>query len=102
MSCARRWRLSDRWWRGGGSASRHFVPIPVTDLAGCHQCNAFVADDVVQQGFKVFDAVRNTGDVGMDRDRHDPRVAFAFEIKPVKLIGAALQKLLGRKMLQGM
>src|ERR1035438_5670681 len=68
----RRWRPS-----GSGLFLFHLVPIPVADLARSHQRDAVMADDIVEQSFQIFDAMRNTRDVGVDRDCHDPRVASA-------------------------
>src|ERR1700738_1604204 len=81
---------------------RHFGSVPVADLTCRHQRNAVMADDVVEQRFQIFDAMRDTGDVGVNRDRHDPRIVCALKVQTVKLIGAALQKLLRRQMLQRM
>src|SRR6201998_2868673 len=80
----------------------HLGAVPVADLAGGHQRDTVMSDDIVEQRFQIFDAMGNTGDVGVNRDRHDPRVGFALEIQPVELIGAALEKLLGRQVLQRM
>ena len=59
-------------------------------------------DDVVEQRFQIFDAVRDTRNVGMNRDRHDPRIVCALEVQAIELIGTALQKLLGGQVLQRM
>ncbi|OIQ63374.1 hypothetical protein GALL_550850 [mine drainage metagenome] len=59
-----------------------------------------MADDIVEQRLQILDAMRDAGDVGMNGDRHDPRVGRALEVQPVELIGAALEELLGRQMLQ--
>src|SRR6267142_2008704 len=81
---------------------RHFASIPIADLARSHQSDAVMGDDVIEQSLQIFNAMRDTGDVGVNGDRHDPRVGCALEVQPVELIGTALQKLLGRKMLQRM
>ena len=61
-----------------------------------------MADDVVEQRLQILNAVRYAGDVGMDRDRHDPCIRSAFQVEPIELIRATLQELLGRQMLQCM
>src|SRR6202140_2114078 len=68
-----------------GSRFRHFRPVPVADLTCGHQRDAIVADDVVEQGFQIFDAVRDAGDVRMNGDRHDPGIGCALEVQPVEL-----------------
>src|ERR1700722_2567999 len=56
----------------------HFSAVPVADLAGRHQRDAVMADDIVEQRFQIFDPMRHAGDVGVDRYRHDPRVGGAL------------------------
>src|SRR4051812_15619151 len=73
---------------------RHLGTVPVADLACRHQRDAVMADDIVEQCLQILDPVRYAGDVGMDRDRHHPRIVGAFLIEAVELIGAALQELL--------
>ena len=78
---------------------RHFASIPIADLARSHQSDSVMGDHVIEQSLKIFDAMRDTGDVGVNGDRHDPRVRCALKVQPIELIGTAPQKLLGRKML---
>ena len=74
-------RARSRWWvELSWLFPGHFCAIPVTDLACGHQRYAVMADDVVEQRFQVFDAVWHARNIGVNRDRHDPRVRCAFEI----------------------
>ena len=59
-----------------------------------------MAHDIVEQRFQILDAMGDAGDVGMNRDRHDSRIRCPLEVQAVELIGTALEKLLGRKVLQ--
>ena len=89
---------------GYGSTGRldlsHFRPIPVANLACRHERDAIVADHIIEQSLQILDPMRNASDVGVDGDCHDARVRCCFKIETIELIGAALQKLLGRKVLQ--
>ena len=80
---------------------RHFRSVPITNLAGGHPGDAFVAANVVQQLFEVTNAVRYAGNVGVDRNRHDAGIVGTLGIQPVELVGAAGQKLVRPVTLQG-
>src|SRR3954454_5101011 len=82
--------------------ARHCGSVPIADFASGHQRHAVMAENVVEQGFQIFDAMRNACDIGMNRNSHHARIGCALEVEPVELVGTALQKLLGRKMLQRM
>src|SRR5437899_12164414 len=69
----------------------HFASIPVADLARGHQRNAFMGDDVVEQSLQIFDAMRDTSDVGVTRDCHDQRVRCALKVQPINVTYSAIQ-----------
>ena len=59
-----------------------------------------MAAHMIEQRLQIADPVRHTGDVGVDRDRHHPRIPGPFGIEPVELVAPALQEDVGLVALQ--
>src|SRR4051794_13470603 len=59
---------------------RHRGSVPIADFSRGHQRHAVMGEHVVEQGFQIFDAMRNSRNIGMDRNRHHARIGCALEI----------------------
>ena len=63
--------------------------------------HAFVAEDVVVEGFEVFDSVGDAVQVGVDGDGHDAGDGGAFLVEAAELVAAAAEDLVGGLLLDG-
>src|SRR5262249_47751168 len=71
--------------RHSGLRSRARREVPVENLRARPVQHALESSRMIVDRFQIFDAVRLSADIGMDRNGHDLGAIFSLGIKPIEL-----------------